>query len=676
MLFLLLYCTQLCNAQVRSAQSGAWSDRATWQGNRLPEAGEAVEILNGHHVRITGPVSCGTIRLIPPHNSSNEESAGLIVESGAALTATSLVLEGLNKRRFALFINRGGNITLTGQGQGLYIESGNVLQNEAGSISVRGSLVNNGTIDIQTARLEIGSNYSGYGNFTSGIGTVVYNGTAVAGQTIAALPYHHLRLTGNNNKSTAAALSVSGNLEVGTGTTLLAGAHIHTIAGDLINYGSLISESISTASITVGGSLFNSGAIVAGASHYYIGGNWSNTGNFQAGTSTIWLQGSRLQEVSGGTTFYNLRSTGTAGALLQQHVTVTNELSITRSHLNTGAHVLYLGPAASIVTPETDAAHLLGTVIASRTVTTTPERFGNIGMTLSRNEIDPGRITVERVTGVSTEIAAGTESITRQYHISREGTNDITALRMNLELGFLPKELKAMSLKEYTLYNKAPGSQAVTVSGEQVAPYTLRHSNSNRFGTYTLAPPPVPMPVELAWFRAQRRNQAVILQWQTVSASDNKGFEVQTSADGRTYHTLAFVPAITANSNTPQAYAYTHSNPAPAQTLYYRLKQVDYSGTYTFSKTITIQTATPLLTTQVAPNPFTDHIRLTIAGTQAYVTLTDLNGKAVLQQAFSAQHLTPDGYYRLNTGQLIPGGVYLLTVQTPEQVYRTKLLKE
>ena len=35
---------------IRSARSGAWSDPATWQGGRLPKAGDSVLVREGHAV--------------------------------------------------------------------------------------------------------------------------------------------------------------------------------------------------------------------------------------------------------------------------------------------------------------------------------------------------------------------------------------------------------------------------------------------------------------------------------------------------------------------------------------------------------------------------------------------------------------------------------------------------
>lgn len=674
----LLFIINNAHAQtIRSARSGNWQDAGTWVGAVVPQSTHAVEINEGHQITITGQASSASINLYPPHNSSKgSEKSELIVAPGATLSTTTLALNPRNDRRYTSLTNNGGSIVAAT----FIIGSGCEVENIAGTIAVTGDITNDGDILTANAILEIGGNYNrgGRSTFTKGTGTVKYTGSNATTQTIAPLAYHHLQLAGTSRKVTSSNLSVTGDLQIGAGAILSAGNFTHTITGNLINDGLLQSETALPTTIVIGGDIINNGTMAAGAATYTLGGNWVNTGTFQEGTSTVILQGTTLQQLSGLTTFYNMHHQGTGQAQLQHDITIRNQTSITGSHLNTGNNTLWLGNNAVITTVETDDAHIIGNVQTSRTLTpSAPESFGNIGITLTRNNVDPGNITVERITGVTTEISDGTESITRQYNISRSGINDISALSMNMELAFLPKELKAKPLNSYSLYNKGRNSEAMPVQSTVVNQTTMRHTNANRFGTYTLAPPVIlPLPVELTMFKAQKRQHVVELQWQTASEKDNMGFEIQVSTDGKTYRVLDFVASKTGNSNITQFYSYTDKSPAHNATLYYRLKQLDFSGDYSYSQTRAVAPFVPATIVQAAPNPFTDYIRFAGSNNPVQVTLTDMSGKPVLYKTLLPAQRTTDGYYHLDTTQIQAAGFYVLSVKTPDQIYQAKLLKQ
>lgn len=670
---IMLLITHICSAQIKSLKSGLWTSPSTWVGGVVPQSGSAVEIAEGHQVTINTAVSCSTLELIPPPNNDKDFfKSELILENGSALTANSIYLNSKTDRRYASLINNGAIIALSS----LSIGKGSIVENLAGTITVSNTLLNEGSLTTNAAILKVGGTFSGAGTFTKGNGIVEY--TSSATQNIANIAYHHLQLSGNNTKSPVANLSVSGNLQIASGTTFKPGIYTHSITGDVRNNGTLISETTQPASITIGGSLINNGTTSAGAATYYINGHWNNAGTFQAGTSTIVLQGSTLQQISGNNTFYNLQFTGSAQAQLLQDVSITNSFAISNSHLQTGANALLLGTAAAITSSETDAAHVIGSVRTSRTLTPAQsESFGNIGLTLTRNEVDPGVITVERVTGVTTEISSGKTSVTRQYNISRSGTNDISALSLTMDLTFLPTELEKKPLDEFELYNKGQDQAATPVASTIVNQSTMRHTNSNRFGTYTLAPASItPLPVELVWFKVSLQNQVAVLQWRTASEQDNSGFEVQVSLDGNSYRTLAFIPSKSPDSRVEQQYSFTDSNPDRSQKTYYRLKQIDYSGKISYSKTQVINFINTPFIVQAVPNPFKEFIKFTFNAPTVQVTLTDLNGKPVLQQHLSEQDRTEDGYFKLNTTTLNSKSIYLLTIQTADQVHKTKLLKQ
>jgi hypothetical protein len=110
------------------------------------------------------------------------------------------------------------------------------------------------------------------------------------------------------------------------------------------------------------------------------------------------------------------------------------------------------------------------------------------------------------------------------------------------------------------------------------------------------------LPVTLVSFAAQCQPGGTLLHWQTAQEVNNKQFEVQRSQTAASWQTIAMVKGAGTTSQ-PQAYSWTDKNP-PTGVQYYRLKQVDYDGTITYSNIVTTTCGQPTTSgLQVYPNP-------------------------------------------------------------------------
>ncbi len=179
-----------------------------------------------------------------------------------------------------------------------------------------------------------------------------------------------------------------------------------------------------------------------------------------------------------------------------------------------------------------------------------------------------------------------------------------------------------------------------------------------------------PLPVELVLFEALLQGPDVILKWQTLSESNNAGFEIQREGaapapGAETYfQTLGFV----AGAGTTQAtrnYDYHVANLPPGRHRF-RLKQVDFDGTFTYSPVVEVFTTLPeAYTLTVAyPNPFNPLTQFTLAVSQTQhvaVSVYDVLGREVTR--LYAGKMTANEVYRLafRSGHL-PGGLYLIRV--------------
>ncbi len=115
------------------------------------------------------------------------------------------------------------------------------------------------------------------------------------------------------------------------------------------------------------------------------------------------------------------------------------------------------------------------------------------------------------------------------------------------------------------------------------------------------------LPVELTKFSGKEVDGETILYWTTASEINNNYFEVQTSNDGINWETITYVQGA-GNSTIELNYS---ENLGEDPNRFYRLKQVDFDGSFEYSNVIYVKkvsVALPQLT--VFPSPATNQINI------------------------------------------------------------------
>ena len=168
------------------------------------------------------------------------------------------------------------------------------------------------------------------------------------------------------------------------------------------------------------------------------------------------------------------------------------------------------------------------------------------------------------------------------------------------------------------------------------------------------------LPVRLGTFNGQIVKGKSELNWVTQTETNNRGFDIEKSTDGRIFNRIGFVAGM-GNSTLRNSYSFT--DPAKLERVqYYRLKQLDRNGRATHSQVVKLtQDGMPLQLSHVV-NPATTNLIFTLndAPKQAIqVTLLDGAGRAVLKQAMPGNN---SNVFRLNIANL-PNGVYTLWLQ-------------
>ena len=134
------------------------------------------------------------------------------------------------------------------------------------------------------------------------------------------------------------------------------------------------------------------------------------------------------------------------------------------------------------------------------------------------------------------------------------------------------------------------------------------------------------LPVELTSFSAKSTEGLVELAWSTATEKNNLGFEVQRSKDGKNFAKIGFIGGQ-GNSVRTNSYRFT-DKPSSEGKYYYRLKQIDYNGTSSYSNVVNVSMVMPKTFSleQNYPNPFnpTTNINFNLA-VDSRVTLKIFN---------------------------------------------------
>jgi hypothetical protein len=211
------------------------------------------------------------------------------------------------------------------------------------------------------------------------------------------------------------------------------------------------------------------------------------------------------------------------------------------------------------------------------------------------------------------------------------------------------------------------GSQIGSVSSSTTAG-TVTVSRLNHCSQWTLTTVGNPLPIELLSFTAANEsNKYVLASWVTASEINNDHFEVERSKDGINFELVGKV-AGAGNSN--QMLDYSLNDETPFMGIsYYRLKQVDFNGNYTYSEMADVQFDAKQ-SVSIYPNPndgnfvLAYNLSIPIKSGQlslpnSQLVITDITGRVV----YSYSIKTMKGFETIDAS-LLNNGIYYWEVIT------------
>ena len=182
------------------------------------------------------------------------------------------------------------------------------------------------------------------------------------------------------------------------------------------------------------------------------------------------------------------------------------------------------------------------------------------------------------------------------------------------------------------------------------------------------------VPVELASFNANAREGLVELNWSTATETNNRGFEVQRNNNGE-FETIAFIEG---HGTTTETQTYFYSDQSVTGGSYsYRLKQIDFDGSFEYSKVIEVEVPAlrEFALDQNYPNPFNPNTTIKFSLPEASdVTLTIYNTLGQKITELVNAKLEAGRYSYEWNGQNVVTGMYIYELRTNNFVSVKKMV--
>ena len=171
------------------------------------------------------------------------------------------------------------------------------------------------------------------------------------------------------------------------------------------------------------------------------------------------------------------------------------------------------------------------------------------------------------------------------------------------------------------------------------------------------------LPIELLYFSAEPKGEDVLCKWETASETNNEYFDVERSINGIEYESIGRVRGFGQGISTETRKYSLIDNDLCDDIRYYKLKQIDINGLYSYSDIVAVNCSRNKELINVYPNPAKSTIICTfyeIKNGSVKFQWHDLLGKIIKEEI----HDVVKGY---NTVQLdvsdLAKGIYFLRIK-------------
>ncbi len=174
------------------------------------------------------------------------------------------------------------------------------------------------------------------------------------------------------------------------------------------------------------------------------------------------------------------------------------------------------------------------------------------------------------------------------------------------------------------------------------------------------------LPIELKSFTAEQTKNGIQLDWVTATEINNEFFTIERATESSDWEAIANIQGA-GNSDFDISYQYLDSH-HPNELTYYKLKQTDFDGSFTYSDVIVITPENLPANVRLFPNPTIDKLTVEYStGSLEAFSIFDSYGSAVTVPVSQQSSYSTD----LDVTNLSPG-TYILRIEGKEKstIYR------
>ncbi|HLG34583.1 MAG TPA: T9SS type A sorting domain-containing protein, partial [Bacteroidia bacterium] len=170
------------------------------------------------------------------------------------------------------------------------------------------------------------------------------------------------------------------------------------------------------------------------------------------------------------------------------------------------------------------------------------------------------------------------------------------------------------------------------------------------------------LPVSLISFTAEPEGNEVILNWTTVSETNNNYFALERSAESINFERVAILDGA-GNSSSLKNYSWTDRSPLSGVS-YYRLIQTDFDGNSAVFGPISVragETTLALSLNSVFPNPHSGNFSVTYSSAERCNTLFEiLAPEGKLLYSINLESSRGTNFIELKTEEYVADGIYFI----------------
>ena len=174
--------------------------------------------------------------------------------------------------------------------------------------------------------------------------------------------------------------------------------------------------------------------------------------------------------------------------------------------------------------------------------------------------------------------------------------------------------------------------------------------------------PAATLPVSITSVKAYLKNKGVQIDWTTESESHIDRYEVEKSADAKTFVNIG-VSKATNNPVVPATYSFFDMNPNAGDN-YYRIKTIDQRGSVKQSEVVRVQIGGQTNAITVVNNPVAGSIIKFLLNNVEKGEYSVSLMNAVGEKIYAGTFFCPGGkvYEQIDLKRVLPGGVYKMVV--------------